>query len=144
MGTLQTFLRPGGWIYNLLYISLIVFFAYFYTFIQFKTDDVAENLNKQGGYIPGIRPGQETVAYINQVLSRITFGGAVYLVLVCMVPDMLRNKMGLPFYMGGTSLLIVVGVAMDMASKIESYLISNNYEGFTIGGKASLVKSRRG
>jgi len=144
LGTLQTFLRPGGWIYNLLYISLIVFFAYFYTFIQFKTDDVAENLNKQGGYIPGIRPGQETVAYINQVLSRITFGGAVYLVLVCMVPDMLRNKMGLPFYMGGTSLLIVVGVAMDMASKIESYLISNNYEGFTIGGKASLVKSRRG
>ncbi len=144
LGTLQTFLRPGGWIYNLLYITLIVFFAYFYTFIQFKTDDVAENLNKQGGYIPGIRPGQETVAYINQVLSRVTFGGAVYLVLVCMVPDMLRNKMGLPFYMGGTSLLIVVGVAMDMASKIESYLISNNYEGFTIGGKTSLIKSRRG
>ena len=144
MGSLQAWLNPGGWLYNLLYIALIVFFAFFYTFIQFKTDDVAENINKQGGYIPGIRPGKETVAYINTVLSRITFGGAIYLCAVCMLPDLLRNKMGLPFYMGGTSILIVVGVAMDMASQIESYLISNNYEGFSIGGKGSLIKSRRG
>ena len=144
MGSLQAWLNPGGWLYNLLYLALIIFFAFFYTFIQFKTDDVAENINKQGGYIPGIRPGKETVAYINTVLSRITFGGAIYLCAVCMLPDLLRNKMGLPFYMGGTSILIVVGVAMDMAAQIESYLISNNYEGFAIGGKGSLIKSRRG
>jgi len=144
MGALQAWLRPGGWLYNMLYLTLIVFFAYFYTFVQFKTEDVAENLNKQGGYVPGIRPGKETVSYINTVLSRVTFGGAIYLSAVCMLPDLLRNKMGLPFYMGGTSILIVVGVAMDMASQIESYLISNNYEGFSIGGKGSLVKSRRG
>lgn len=139
-----SWLNPGGWLHNFLYISLIVFFAFFYTFIQFKTDDVADNINKQGGYIPGIRPGKETIAYINTVLSRITLGGAIYLCAVCMLPDLLRNRMHLPFYMGGTSILIVVGVAMDMASQIESYLISNNYEGFSIGGKGSLVKSRRG
>ena len=144
MGPLQAWMNPGGWLYNLLYLVLIVFFAYFYTFVQFKTEDVAENINKQGGYIPGVRPGKETVNYINGVLSRITFGGAAYLSAVCMLPDLFRNKMGLPFYMGGTSILIVVGVAMDMASQIESYLISNNYEGFSIGGKGSLVKSRRG
>ncbi|HPA56029.1 MAG TPA: preprotein translocase subunit SecY [bacterium] len=144
MGPLQGWLNPGGWLYNLLYLGLIVFFCFFYTFIQFKTEDVAENINKQGGYIPGVRPGKETVTYINTVLSRITFGGAIYLSAVCMIPDLLRNKMGLPFYMGGTSILIVVGVAMDMASQIESYLINNNYEGFSIGGKGSLVKSRRG
>jgi len=144
MGPLQAWLNPGGWLYNMLYLTLIVFFAYFYTFVQFKTEDVAENLNKQGGYVPGIRPGKETVSYINTVLSRVTFGGAIYLSAVCMLPDLLRNKMGLPFYMGGTSILIVVGVAMDMASQIESYLISNNYEGFSIGGKGSLIKSRRG
>jgi len=142
MGPLQQMLRPGGWLYELLYITLIIFFAFFYTFVQFKTDDVAENLNKNGGYIPGIRPGKETVAYINKVLSRITFGGAIYLTAICLIPDLLRDKMGLPFYMGGTSILIVVGVAMDTASQIESYLISNNYEGFSIGGKGSLVKSR--
>ncbi len=142
MGTLQTMLNPGGWLYELLYIFLIVFFAFFYTFVQFKTEDVAENLNKNGGYIPGIRPGKETVDYINKVLTKVTFGGAIYLSAVCMIPDLLRLKMGLPFYMGGTSILIVVGVAMDTASQIESYLISNNYEGFSIGGKGSLVKSR--
>lgn len=145
MGPLQTWMNPGGWLYNLLYLLLIVFFAYFYTFVQFKTEDVAENINKQGGYIPGVRPGKETVNYINTVLSRITFGGAAYLSVICILPDIFRNKMGLPFYgMGGTSILIVVGVAMDMASQIESYLINNNYEGFSIGGKGSLVKSRRG
>ena len=144
MGSLQALLAPGGWLYNLLYLALIIFFAFFYTFIQFKTDDVADNINKQGGYIPGIRPGKETVDYINLVLSRITFGGAIYLSAVCMLPDLFRHRMSLPFYMGGTSILIVVGVAMDMASQIESYLINNNYEGFSIGGKGSLVKSRRG
>ncbi len=142
LAPLEAMLRPGGWIYNLLYIALIIFFAFFYTFVQFKTDDVAENLNKQGGYIPGVRPGAETVDYINSVLTKITVGGAVYLTLVCILPDILRNKMGLPFYMGGTSILIVVGVAMDMASQIESYLISNNYEGFSVGA-GSLVKGRR-
>ena len=146
LGPVQAMLSPGGWLYRLFYIVLIVFFAFFYTFVQFKTDDVAENLNKSGGYIPGIRPGKETVAYINLVLSRITFGGAIYLTLVAMLPDLLRNQMGLPFYMGGTSLLIVVGVAMDMSSQIESYLINNNYEGFSIGGggRSIRVKGRQG
>jgi len=138
----EVMLRPGGWIYNLFYLVLIVFFAFFYTFVQFKTEDIAENINKQGGYIPGVRPGKETVDYINSVLSKITCGGALYLCLVCILPDILRNKMGLPYQFGGTSILIVVGVGMDMASQIESYLISNNYDGFTVGGK-SLVKSRR-
>ncbi len=142
MGPLQRMLHSGGWLYELLYIVLIIFFAFFYTFVQFKTEDIAENLNKNGGYIPGFRPGKETVDYINKVLTKITFGGAIYLSAVCLIPDLLRNKMGLPFYMGGTSILIVVGVAMDTASQIESYLISNNYEGFSIGGKGSLVKSR--
>lgn len=142
MGPLQRLLHSGGWLYELLYIALIIFFTFFYTFVQFKTEDVAENLNKNGGYIPGVRPGRETVDYINKVLTKITFGGAIYLSAVCLIPDLLRNKMGLPFYMGGTSILIVVGVAMDTASQIESYLISNNYEGFSIGGKGSLVKSR--
>ncbi len=142
MGPLQRLLNSGSWLYELLYIALIIFFAFFYTFVQFKTEDIAENLNKNGGYIPGIRPGKETVDYINKVLTKITFGGAIYLSAVCLIPDLLRNKMGLPFYMGGTSILIVVGVAMDTASQIESYLISNNYEGFSIGGKGSLVKSR--
>lgn len=144
IGTLQAMLQPGGWLYNMLYILLIFFFAYFYAFVQFKTDDVAENLNKQGGYIPGIRPGKETASYLETVLSRLTFGGAVYLASVCMIPDILRTTMELPFYMGGTSLLIVVGVAMDMSNQIESYLISNNYEGFSIGGKRGMVKGRRG
>ncbi len=145
LGPLQAMLRPGGWLYRLLYISLIVFFAFFYTFVQFKTEDVAENLNKSGGYIPGVRPGKETINYINLVLTRITFGGAVYLSVVSMLPDVLRNQMGLPFYMGGTSLLIVVGVAMDMSSQIESYLINNNYEGFSIGSSRSIrVKGRQG
>jgi len=142
MGPLQRLLNSGSWLYELLYIALIIFFAFFYTFVQFKTEDIAENLNKNGGYIPGIRPGKETVDYINKALTKITFGGAIYLSAVCLIPDLLRNKMGLPFYMGGTSILIVVGVAMDTASQIESYLISNNYEGFSIGGKGSLVKSR--
>ncbi len=142
MGPLQRLLNSGSWLYELLYIALIIFFAFFYTFVQFKTEDIAENLNKNGGYIPGIRPGKETVDYINKVLTKVTFGGAIYLSAVCLIPDLLRNKMGLPFYMGGTSILIVVGVAMDTASQIESYLISNNYEGFSIGGKGSLVKSR--
>ncbi len=144
MGLLQVWLSPGGWLYHLFFLGLIIFFAFFYTFVQFKTEDVAENINKQGGYIPGIRPGKDTVNYINLVLSRVTFGGSIYLAAVCILPDLLRTNMGLPFYMGGTSILIVVGVAMDTASQIESYLISNNYEGFSIGGKGSLIRSRRG
>ena len=135
LGPLQAMLRPGGWLYRLFYIALIVFFAFFYTFVQFKTDDVAENLNKSGGYIPGIRPGKETIAYINLVLTRITFGGAIYLTMVAMLPDLLRNQMGLPFYMGGTSLLIVVGVAIDVMQRIESHLINRNYEGLIKKGR---------
>lgn len=144
MGPIESALSHGGWIYNLGYIALIVFFAYFYTFIQFKTEDVAENLNKQGGYIPGIRPGKETVSYLNSVVGRITFGGAIYLTAVCILPDVLRTTLNIPVYLGGTSILIVVGVAMDMANQIESYLISNNYDGFAIGSKQSFVKGRRG
>ncbi len=144
MGPIEAAFSHGGWLYNLSYIALIVFFAYFYTFIQFKTEDVAENLNKQGGYVPGIRPGKETVSYLNSVVGRVTFGGAIYLTAVCILPDILRNTLNIPVYLGGTSILIVVGVAMDMANQIESYLISNNYDGFTIGSKQALVKGRRG
>jgi preprotein translocase subunit SecY len=133
-------LNPGNWIYNILYIGFIFFFCFFYTAVTFKPDDVAENLKKQGGYIPGIRPGKKTADYIDKILTRITVGGAVYISAVCVLPSILINRFDVPFYFGGTALLIVVGVAMDTVSQIESHMLTRNYEGFL---KKGSIRGRR-
>jgi preprotein translocase subunit SecY len=135
-------LQGQGWIYNTLYVVLIVFFAYFYTAVTFNPVDVADNLKKYGGYIPGIRPGKKTADYIDFVLSRITFGGAMYLAAVCVLPTIISNEFGVPFYFGGTSLLIVVGVALDTVQQIEGHLITRHYEGFT-GPRGPRIRGRR-
>jgi len=135
-------LVPGQLVYNVAYVALIVFFCYFYTAVTFNPVDVADNLKKQGGFIPGIRPGKRTADYIERVLSRITFGGAMYMSAICVLPTYLQASFGVPFYFGGTSLLIVVGVALDTAQQIEYHLISRNYEGFA-GGRGPRIKGRR-
>jgi preprotein translocase subunit SecY len=118
-------------VYNIIFAGLIIFFAYFYTAIIYNPDDLAENLRKNGGFIPGIRPGKKTSEYIDRILGRITFIGAVYVAFICVIPSFLqREPFNLPFYFGGTSLLIVVGVTLDFVQQIESFLITHSYEGF--------------
>jgi preprotein translocase subunit SecY len=163
-------LRWGMPLYNILYVSFIIFFCYFYTAIVFNPDDVAENMRKYGGFVPGIRPGKRTSEYLDHILGRITFGGAIYLALVAILPEFLitgfkvapipvigppldmflsNNNLGwiteglnLTFYFGGTSLLIVVGVAMDTVAQVEAQLIMRHYDGFTgRGGKR--IRGRR-
>ncbi len=129
----------SGWLNTAIYAALIIFFAYFYTAVTFNPVDVADNMKKHGGFIPGIRPGKNTSDYIDRVLTRITLGGALYVATICVLPQFLINYFGIPsslaFTFGGTSLLIVVGVAMDTLSQIESHLMSRHYEGF-LGAKA--------
>ena len=137
---IQQYMSPGNIVYNLFYVALIVFFCYFYTAVQFNPVDVADNVKRQGGYVPGIRPGKETADYLDSVLSRLTFAGAIYISAVCVLPTLLIGRFGVPFYFGGTSLLIVVGVGMDTASQIEAHLISRSYEGFM---KGVTLKGRR-
>src|SRR5512132_2926745 len=169
--------RPGGWaeavttqlslgmpLYNLLYISGIIFFAYFYTAIIFNPDDVAENMRKYGGFVPGIRPGKRTAEYIDTILTRITLAGAVYLAIIAIIPNFLisgfrvapipfvgewldaalpkfiTEGLNVQFFFGGTSLLIVVGVAMDTVQQVESQLIMRHYDGFM---KKSRIRGRR-
>ncbi len=134
-------LSPGTIIYTMLYVSMIFFFAYFYTAIVFNPVDIADNLKKYGGYVPGIRPGQKTSEYLYRVLTRLTFVGAIYLALVCVIPEILITRFGVPFYFGGTSLLIAVGVALDTVSQIESHLVTRSYDGFLKKGR---IRSRRG
>ncbi len=133
-------LAPGTIFYTVLYISMIMFFSFFYTAVVFNPVDVADNLKKYGGFIPGIRPGQKTSDYIYKVLTRLTFVGGLYLSAVCILPEILIQKFNVPFYFGGTSLLIVVGVALDTISQIESHLVTRSYEGFL---KKSRVRGRR-
>ncbi len=132
-------LQPGGMLYNVLFVGLIVFFSYFYTAVTFKTEDVADNLKKYGGFIPGIRPGAPTAEYIDYVLSRLTLGGAVYISLICVLPTFFTQTLKVPFYFGGTSVLILVGVALDTVAQIETFLLTRNYEGFM---KHTRVKGR--
>jgi preprotein translocase subunit SecY len=176
--TIAGMFQAGGWgeavvrqlaygmpLYNLLYISGIIFFAYFYTAIIFNPDDVAENMRKYGGFIPGIRPGKRTAEYIDTILTRITLAGAIYLALVAILPEFLlvgfkvapipfigetldavlprfiTEGLNVQFYFGGTSLLIVVGVAMDTVQQIESQLIMRHYDGFM---KKTRIRGRRG
>jgi preprotein translocase subunit SecY len=131
----------GTLLYTLLYVGLIFFFAYFYTAIVFNPVDIADNLKKYGGFIPGIRPGQKTSEYLYRVLSRLTFVGAIYLATVCVIPEILIKRFNVPFYFGGTSLLIAVGVALDTVSQIESHLVTRSYEGFLKKGR---IRGRRG
>jgi preprotein translocase subunit SecY len=126
-------LTPGNLAYDVFYVAFIVFFCYFYTAVSFNPVDVAENVKKHGGYIPGIRPGKETSDYLDRVLTKLTFAGAIYISVVCVLPSILIGKFNLPFYFGGTALLIAVGVGMDTAAQIESHLITRSYEGFMKG-----------
>lgn len=139
MKTVARSLYPGGIFYNVLYVSFIIFFTYFYTAIQFNPKDVADNLKKNGGFVPGIRPGAHTADYLDTVLARLTLWGALYLAVVCVLPSFLVLEFIAPFYFGGTALLIVVGVAMDTAQQIESHLLSRSYEGLLKKGK---IKSK--
>ncbi len=133
-------LSPGKMLYTTIYVAMIIFFAYFYTAIVFNPVDIAENLKKYGGFIPGIRPGKKTSDYLYRVLTRITLGGALYLAAVCVLPDIFYEFFNVPFYFGGTALLIVIGVALDTASQIESHLIQRHYGGFL---KGVTIKGRR-
>lgn len=134
-------LNPGDWRYNTLYVGLIIFFCYFYTAVTFNPVDIADNMKKYGGFIPGIRPGKKTAEYIDRVLTRLTLGGALYISAVCVLPTFLQQKFKVPFYFGGTSLLIVVGVALDTVQQIESHLITRNYENVT-GPKGPRIRGR--
>jgi preprotein translocase subunit SecY len=138
--SITNWLRPGTVVYEFCYVALIVFFCYFYTAVTFNPVDVADNMKKYGGYIPGIRPGKKTAQYIDKVLTRITLGGAIYISVVCVLPSILISRFNAPFYFGGTSLLIVVGVALDTLSQIETHLIQRHYEGFIRTGR---IKGRR-
>jgi preprotein translocase subunit SecY len=141
MQEVSSALQPTDWRYNVIYVSLIIFFTFFYTAVTFNPVDVADNLKKGGGFVPGIRPGKKTAEYIDRVLTRITCAGAVYLSAVCILPALLQSRMQVPFYFGGTGLLIVVGVALDTVQQIESHLITRNYEGFT-GPKGPRIRGR--
>jgi preprotein translocase subunit SecY len=134
-------MNPGDWRYNVIYVVLIVFFCYFYTAVTFNPVDVADNLKKHGGFIPGIRPGKKTAEYIDRVLTRITFAGATYISVVCVIPTFVQDWFKVPIYFGGTGLLIVVGVALDTVQQIESHLITRHYEGFT-GPKGPRIRGR--
>lgn len=133
-------LSPGTVWYYVLYIALIVFFCFFYAAVTFKPDDVAENLKKNGGFIPGIRPGKKTADFLDRTLMRLTVIGAIYLSAVCVMPTLLIHSLNVPFYFGGTALLIVVGVAIDTIAQIESHMIMRNYDGFMRAGR---IQGRR-
>jgi preprotein translocase subunit SecY len=129
MATVSALLGHGQPLYMALYAGLIIFFAFFYTAIVFNPVDTADNLKKHGGFIPGIRPGSKTAEYIDYVLTRITLVGAIYLVIVCLLPEFLISYTGVPFYFGGTSLLIVVTVTMDTVAQVQGHLLAHQYEG---------------
>jgi preprotein translocase subunit SecY len=130
MQSISSLLQPGRMLYESIFVFLIVFFCYFYTAVVFNPNDLADNLKKHGGFIPGIRPGKKTAEYIDRVLTRITLGGAVYVSAICVLPDILITRLNIPFYFGGTALLISVVVAKDTVTQIESHLLTRHYKGF--------------
>jgi preprotein translocase subunit SecY len=140
MKVISAQLVPGSWVYELIYVGFIFFFCYFYTAVTFNPTDVADNMRKYGGYIPGIRPGKKTAEFVDRVLTRITFSGAIYVSAVCVLPSILITRFNVPFYFGGTALLIVVGVALDTVGQIESHMLMRHYEGFMKHGR---IKGRR-
>jgi preprotein translocase subunit SecY len=140
LSDITNMLKPGNMLYEIIYVALIFTFCYFYTQIIFNPSEVADNLKKGGGFIPGIRPGQHTAEYISKILDRLTFTGAIYLSIVCVIPNILITQLNVPFYFGGTGLLIVVGVGMDTMSQVEAHLVMRHYEGFV---KRGSIRSRR-
>jgi preprotein translocase subunit SecY len=141
MKNVSAMLTPGTIVYSLIFIGAIFFFCYFYTAVIFNPVDVADNMKKHGGFVPGIRPGAKTSEHIDEILSKITFYGAIYLSLVCILPDYLIKYINIPFYFGGTSLLIVVGVSLDTMQQIESHMVMRSYDGFLKKGR---LKGRKG
>ncbi|KAA0920475.1 preprotein translocase subunit SecY [Aquicoccus porphyridii] len=130
MSTVMAYFGPGQPLYLAFFVAMIVFFAYFYTFnVSFKPDDVAENLKNQNGFVPGIRPGKKTAEYLEYVVNRVLVLGSGYLALVCLLPEILRSQLAIPFYFGGTSVLIVVSVTMDTIQQVQSHLLAHQYEG---------------
>ena len=128
-------LRPGGALYSILYAFMIIFFTYFYTAVIFNPMDIAENLKRSGGFIPGIRPGKKTAEFLDNVLTRITLPGSFFLAFIAVVPFLMMGTMNISFQLGGTSVLIVVGVALDTLQSLESHLQTHNYEGFLKKGR---------
>ena len=137
MKAISDTLAPGRISYEILYVIFIIFFCYFYTAVTYNPVDVADNLKKNGGFIPGIRPGKKTADYIDNVLTRLTFSGAIYVSAVCVLPSILISNFNVPFYFGGTALLIVVGVALDTAGQIETHLLTRQYQGFMKKGRTA-------
>lgn len=147
LNTLLAYFGPGQPLYLLFFVAMIVFFAYFYTAnVSFKSEDVADNLKKQGGFVPGIRPGQRTAEYLDYVVARLLVVGSAYLAAVCLLPEILRSQLAIPFYFGGTSLLIVVSVTMDTITQVQSHLLAHQYEGLIeksrLRGKGSKGRSK--
>jgi preprotein translocase subunit SecY len=140
MEMVASWFDPASFLYNFIYAVLIVFFTYFYTAIVLNPSDLADNMKKYGGFIPGIRPGTKTSEYIDQTLTRITLPGAIFLALIAVLPYFLMRSLGVPFYFGGTTLLIIVGVGLDTLQQIESHLLMRHYEGFLKRGK---IRGRR-
>jgi preprotein translocase subunit SecY len=144
MALLQSSLDRGDWLFKVFYVILIIFFCFFYTAVTFQAVDVADNLKKQQAFIPSVRQGKQTAEYIDKVLTRITLGGAFYVAVVCIVPTIISEYFKVPFRWGGTSIMIVVGVALDTVSQIEAHLITRNYEGLSGGGgRATRIRGRR-
>jgi len=141
MTTVAAYLGHGQPVYLIVYISLVVFFAFFYTAVVFNPEETADNLKKYGGFVPGIRPGKNTAEYLDRVLTRLTVVGAGYLALICLLPELLISRFSVPFYFGGTSLLIVVTVTLDTVAQIQSHLLAHQYEGLI---KKSKLRGRRG
>ena len=141
LADIKLYLQPGSLVHMVLYAALIIFFCFFYTAIVFNPAETAENLRKYGGFVPGIRPGKNTADYLDYVLTRLTLVGAIYLTVVCLLPEYLISEFSLPFYFGGTSLLIVVSVTMDTVAQIHSHLLAHQYEGLI---KKAKLRGRRG
>ena len=129
------FFQGGNYIYDLVYAGLIIFFCYFYNSVSINPVDLAENMKKSGGFIPGIRPGEPTAKHIEWILERITIGGALFVAAIAVMPDVMRREFSVPFFFGGTSLLICVGVALDTMGQLEAHLIMRHYEGFLKKGR---------
>lgn len=138
---IQSLMNGQSLVYNLVFVTLIIFFAFFYTAVTFNPVDLAENLKKNGGFIPGIRPGKSTADYVDKVLTRITLAGGIYLAAVCIMPGIFASSFKVSFYFGGTSLLILIGVALDTVAQIESHLLTRHYDGFIKNAK---LRGRRG
>src|ERR1017187_6948458 len=144
MAQLQSMLQRGDWAFNTFYVLLLIFFCHFYTAVTFQPVDVADNLKKQQAFIPSVRQGKQTADYIDYVLTRITFGGSLYVAVVCIVPTIIAQGFHVPFRWGGTSIMIVVGVALDTVNQIEAHLITRNYEGLSGGGgRTSPIRVRK-